>query len=136
MRNLNLQIFHNFFERSGITYMHILNLSEMRLTNSIRSKRFPYKNANEKLVIFNKIILNKLSNIISHETIIISDRDHHGLIAKYIPWHFRHNRNNVCVRRQSKFHLERLIDLIKTCKQKYYWRVTKQSVDTQKSSKA
>ena len=51
-------------ERSDITRMQILNLSD-----------FSNKNATEKVDAFNKTILNILSNFTTHETITCDDRD-------------------------------------------------------------
>ena len=38
--------FRNIFESSGITHMHIANLPDVRLINSIRNERFLYEIVN------------------------------------------------------------------------------------------
>ena len=65
--------------------MHILNLSDVRLTC------FLYENFKEKVDIFNKAILNKLSDLLSHEMIN----------GRYPPWF---NSKVHSLRRQLKCH--------------------------------
>ena len=103
------------------------------------------KHVDEKVLIFNKTVLNVLSNFIPHEIIVCGDKD--------LPWFnrkikllineklrtynaYRKNIGNSQLRKNLSSLQQRLRDLIDDSKQKYFSRLTHKLSTIQKSSKA
>ena len=108
-------------------------------------RAFSNTNVNEKVDIFNRTILNILSNFIPHETIVCDDKDPPWLnnrintliqeeknVTSKI---FRHNKDNSDLIYRLKFLQERLSTSIVTSKERYYARMANRFNNTQKSSK-
>ena len=94
--------------------------------------------------IFNETILNKLRNLIPHETVLCDDRDPpwfdnkiKSLIhEKNITFkRFRSDRQNSYLRRQLNCLQDCLNDSIEASKQKYYSRMTNKLTNAKKVQK-
>ena len=83
-------------------------------------RAFPNTSVNEKVDIFNRIILNILSNFIPHE-----------IIATYKI--YRHKNDNPDLIYRLKFLQERLSTSIESSKKRYYARIANRLNNTQKS---
>ena len=93
-------------------------------------------NANEKVFVFNKTILNILSNFIPHETLIVHDKDPFSLPKKmknsiqvykamFIKsYRNSKNNNNMQYLRRLKLPQEELHNKIEVSKLNYYSRIT------------
>ena len=98
----------------------------------------------KKVVIFNNIVLNILSNFIPHETIVCDE--------KHPPWFnnqiktliqakntafntFRNNSGNSELKRHLVNLQERVKASIESSKQKYYYQIVKKLNNAQKNSK-
>ena len=101
-------------------------------------------NVNEKVDIFNRTILNILSNFIPHETIVCNDKDppwFNSRIKTLIKEKnatfkvFRHKKDNPDVIYYLKFLQEHLSTTIESSKERYYARIANRLNNTQKSSK-
>ena len=99
---------------------------------------------NKKVDIFNRTILNILSNFIPHETIVCNDKDppwFNNRIKTLIKEKnatykiFRHNKDNPNLIYRLKFLQERLSTIIESSKERYYARIANRLNNTQKSSK-
>ena len=107
-------------------------------------RAFSNTNVNEKVDIFNRTILNILSNFIPHETIVCNDKDppwFNNRIKTLIKEKnatykiFRHNKDNPNLIYRLKFLQERLSTIIESSKERYYARIANRLNNTQKSSK-
>ena len=107
-------------------------------------RAFSNTNVNEKVDIFNRTILNILSNFIPHETIVCNDKDppwFNNRIKTLIKEKnatykiFRHNKDNPDLIYRLKFLQERLSTTIESSKERYYARIANRLNNTQKSSK-
>ena len=107
-------------------------------------KAFSNTNVNEKVDIFNRTILNILSNFISHETIVCNDKDPPWfnnriktlIKEKNVTYKiFRHNKDNPNLIYRLKFLQERLSTITESSKERYYARIANKLNNTQKSSK-
>ena len=91
-------------------------------------RAFLNTNVNEKVDIFNRTILNILSNFIPHERIVYKFKDppwNNNRITTLIPEKnatykiFRHNKDNPDLSYRLKFHQERLSTSIESSKERY-----------------
>ena len=107
-------------------------------------RAFSNTNVNEKVDIFNRTILNILSNFIPNETIVCNDKDPpwfnnriKNLIKEKNATYkiFRHNKDNPDLIYHLKFLHERLSTTVESSKGRYYARITNRLNHTQKSSK-
>ena len=107
-------------------------------------RAFSNTNVNKKVDIFNRTILNILSNFIPHETIVCNDKDppwFNNRIKTLIKEKnaiykiFRHNKDNPNLIYRLKFLQGRLSTIIESSKEKYYARTANRLNNTQKSSK-
>ena len=107
-------------------------------------RAFSNTSVNEKVDIFNRTILNILSNFIPHETIVCNDKDppwFNNRIKTLIKEKnatykiFRHNKDNPNLIYRLKFLQERLSTIIESSKERYYARIANRLNNTQKSSK-
>ena len=107
-------------------------------------RAFANKHVDEKVLIFNKTVLNILSNFIPHEVIVCDDKDPPWLNEKikllineklrtYNA--YRKNISNSQLRKNLSSLQQRLRDLIDDLKQKYF-RLTEKLNTIQKSTKA
>ena len=108
-------------------------------------RAFANKHVDEKVLIFNKTILNILSNFIPHEVIVCDDKDppwFNGKIKSLINEKlrtynaYRKNIGNSQLRKNLSSLQQRLRDLIDNPKQKYFLRLTQKLNTVQKSTKA
>ena len=106
---------------------------------------FSNTNVNEKVCIFNKSVLNVLSNFIPHKTTLCDDKDP--------PWfnyriksllqdknkifkNYRKKKTNLQLLNKLNFLPERLNDLITISKNNYYERMANKLNNLQRNSKA
>ena len=103
------------------------------------------KHVDEKVLIFNKTVLNILSNFIPHEATVCDDKDppwFNGKIKLLINEKlrtynaYRKNIGNSQLRKNLSSLQQRLRDLIDDSKQKYFLRLTQKLNTIQKSTKA
>ena len=106
---------------------------------------FVNKNVDDMVDIFDKTILNILSNFIPHETVTIDDKDppwfndkiklllHEKNLAFKT---FRKNRNNAELLRRLEYLQNKLHNAINYFKQRYYQRMSEKLNNINKSSKA
>ena len=96
-------------------------------------RAFANKHVDEKVLIFNKTVLNVLSNFIPHEVIVCDDKDPpwlNGKIKSLINEKlrtynaYRKNISNNQLRKNFSSLQQRLRDLIDDSKQKYFLRLT------------
>ena len=96
-------------------------------------------------MIFNKTVLNALSNFIPHEVIVCDDKDppwFNGKIKSLFNEKlrtynaYRKNSNNIQLRNNLRSLQQRLRDLIDDSKQKYFIRLSQKLTTIQKSTKA
>ena len=108
-------------------------------------RAFANKHVDEKVLIFNKTVLNILSNFIPHEVIVCDDKDppwFNGKIKSLINEKlrtynaYRKNIGNSQLRKNLSSLQQRLRDLIDDSKQKYFLRLTQKLSTIQKSTKA
>ena len=108
-------------------------------------RAFANKHVHEKVFIFNKTVLNVLSNFIPHEVVVCDDKDppwFNGKIKLLINEKLRtynayrkNIENNQLCKNLSSLQ-QRLRDLIDDSKQKYFLRLTQKLNTIQKSTKA
>ena len=108
-------------------------------------RAFANKHVDEKVLIFNKTVLNILSNFIPHEVIVCDDKDppwFNGKIKSLINEKlrtynaYRKNIGNSQLCKNLSSLQQRLRDLIDDSKQKYFLRLTQKLNTIQKSTKA
>ena len=96
-------------------------------------------------MIFNKTVLNILSNFIPHEIIVCDDKDRpcfNGKIKSLFNEKlrtyndYRKNSNDIQLRNNLRFLQQRLRDLIDDSKQKYFLRLSQKLTKIEKSTKA
>ena len=108
-------------------------------------RAFANKHVHEKVFIFNKTVLNVLSNFIPHEVVVCDDKDPPWFNGKikllineklrtYNAYHKNIENNQLCKNLSSL--QQRLHDLIDDSKQKYFLRLTQKLNTIQKSTKA
>ena len=108
-------------------------------------RAFANKHVHEKVFIFNKTVLNVLSNFIPHEVVVCDDKDPPWFNGKikllineklrtYNVYHKNIENNQLCKNLSSL--QQRLHDLIDDSKQKYFLRLTQKLNTIQKSTKA
>ena len=143
MQNLTyiLYIPHSIYVRSGTTEKQTLIRRAIKEFNWERA--FSNTNVNEKVNIFNRTILNILSNFTPHETIACNDKDptwfnnrmktliHEKFGTCKI---FRNNKDNAGLIYRLKFLQERLSTTIESSKERYYARIANRFNNTQKST--
>ena len=108
-------------------------------------RAFANKHVDEKVLIFNKTVLNILSNFIPHEVIVCNDKNLpwfngkiKSLINKKLRTYnaYRKNIGNSQLRQNLSSLQRRLCDLVDGSKQKYFLRLTQKLNIIQKSTKA
>ena len=96
-------------------------------------------------MIFNKTVLNILSNLIPHEIIVCDDKGRprfNGKIKSFFNEKlrsyndYRKNSNNIQLRNNLRSLQQRLRDLIEDSKQKYFLRLSQKLTNIEKSTKA
>ena len=107
-------------------------------------RTFANKHVDETVLIFNKTLLNILSNIILHEVIVCDDKDppwFYGKVKSLINEKlktynaFCKNIDNSQLRKNLSSLQQRLRNLIDDSKQKYFLRLTQELNTFQKSTK-
>ena len=107
-------------------------------------RAFSNTSVNEKVDIFNRTILNILSNFIPHELIVCDDKDppwFNNKIKNLIQEKnaaykiYRHNKDNPDLIYRLQFLQERLSTSIESSKENYYARIANRLSNTQKSTK-
>ena len=108
-------------------------------------RAFSNANVNEKLSIFNKSVLNVLSNFIPHETILCDDKDppwFNSRIKSFLHGknkifkNYRKNKTNLQLLNKLNFAQEQLNGLITLSKNNDYERMVKKLNNLQRNSKA
>ena len=108
-------------------------------------RAFANKNVDEKVLIFNKTVLNVLSNFIPHEVIVWDDKDPpwfnrkiKSLINEKLRTYNAYHKiiGNSQLRKNLSSLQQWLRDLIDDSKQKYFLRLTQKLNTIQKSTKA
>ena len=108
-------------------------------------RAFSNTNVNEKLCIFNKSVLNVLSNFIPHETILCDDKDppwFNSRIKSFLHGknkifkNYRKNKTNLQLLNKLNFAQEQLNGLITISKNNDYERMVKKLNNLQRNSKA
>ena len=146
MQNLTYIVYipHPIYVRSGTTEKQNTRLIRCAIKELYWERAFSNTNVNKKVDIFNRTILNILSNFIPHETIVCNDKDppwFNNRIKTLIKEKnatykiFRHNKDNPDLIYRLKFLQERLSTSIESSKERYYARIANRLNNTQKSSK-
>ena len=108
-------------------------------------RAFANKHVDEKVLIFNKTVLNVLNNFIPHEVIVCDDKDPPWFSGKIKPFiNEKLRTDNACrkniVNRQLRKNLsslqQRSCDLIDDSKRKYFLKLTQKLNTIRKSTKA
>ena len=107
-------------------------------------RAFPNTNVNEKVVIFNSIVLNILSNFISHEFVVCDDKDppwFNNKIRALIQEknaafkNYRNNSSNIDLKYRLRYLQASLNASVEVAKEKYYHNTVNKLINTQKSYK-
>ena len=108
-------------------------------------RAFANKHVEEKVLNWNKTVVNVFSNFIPHEVIVCDHKDppwFNGKIKSLFNEKLRtynaycKNSNNIQLRNNSRSLQQRLSELIDDSKQKYFIRLSKNLTTIQKSTKA
>ena len=130
--------------RLGTTEKQAQGLLDVPSKNLIFERAFSNTKVNEKVDIFNRTILNILSDFIPHETIACNYKDppwFNNRIKTLIQEKnatykiFRHNKDNPDLIYRLKCLQERLSTSIESSKERHYARIANRLNNTQKSSK-